>query len=254
MRWGITDGPIALIAGRELRGLVRAPALWVILTLAEGVIAWVFLQTLERFTVLDAPRRAAGLTLELTLNVFGIAAVALLFAAPLLSLKTLSEEFHSGVWRLWGAAPVTPAQVLLGKYLALLALVTALTVLPLGMSLTLLPVVELDTGLLGTASLGLFLSGALFAAIGLGVSAHTAQPALAAAGAYALLLVLSVVGQAGVVAPGHSGGFFEWLAWNEHFLPFLTGLVRSQDIGYFLLWTSLVLLLAEHRLVRRRWS
>ncbi|MEI6414629.1 MAG: ABC transporter permease [Pseudomonadota bacterium] len=242
---------LVLIAGRELWGLLRAPALWVILALSEGVVAWVFLQTLERFTALDAPRRVAGLTLELTLNVFGIAAVALLFAVPVLGIKGLSEEFRSGAWRLWGSAPVTPLAVLLGKYLALLVPVATLTALPLGMALTLLPLVALDLGTLGTASLGLFLAGALFAAIGLGVSAHTAQPALAAAGSYAILLALSVVGQAGAVVRSHGEGVFEWLAWNEHFLPFLTGLVRSQDVVYFLLGIGLALLLAKRRLARR---
>jgi ABC-2 type transport system permease protein len=110
---------------------------------------------------------------------------------------------------------------------------------------------ELDLGLLAAATLGVWLTGTMFAAVGLFASSLTAQPGLAAVAAYGILVLLSVINRtAGIGA--QSATLFDWLSWNEHLFWFLLGVVRAGDLLYFLLFTAFFLALAHRRLSNRR--
>ena len=238
------------IARRELAGLFLSPLAWVLLALNQGVLAWVMLRVVERFTGLEAAHRVVGLTRELGVNLFGLAAALALLGVPLLGMRLFSEEFRSGSWVLLAAAPLSLPQILFGKLLGLAGLVLTLAALPLLLSLSLLPWVPLDLGLLGGATLGLLLAQFSFAAVGLFCSSLTTQPALAAAAAYGGLLALSVANQA---APATGGGWiWDWLTWSDHLLPFLAGRMQTSDIAYFLLLGGLNLALTLRQLERRR--
>ncbi len=239
-----------LIARRELAALFHGPLVWVLLAAHQAVLAWVFLRVLERFAGLEAAQRGAGLSQELSLNLFGFAGALALFSVPLLAMRLLSEEQRNGAYALLAGAPVTASQILFGKLLGLGVILAALTALPLLLSLSLLPWTWLDLGLLAAATLGLALVHLGFAAVGLFSASLSRQPAAAAATAYGILLLLSVLGQAGLA---HNAGalMLNWLTWNEHYLPFLLGLVQTPDLAYFLILSGLFLAMALQRLRRR---
>jgi ABC-2 type transport system permease protein len=241
---------ILTILGREVRGGLVTPLVWVLMGAAQIVLAWVFLQTVERFSGLKADERVASLSLELSLNLFGIAAVVALLAAPLIAMRMLSGEFREGSFDLIGAAPVRIAEVVAGKFLGVVALVTPLCLLP-ALNLALLSgSAQLDPGLFAAATLGLWLAALLFAAVGLYASSLSAQPGAAVLAAFGILLLFSVIGRAEVLgAPGLS--LFGWLSWNEHLFWFLLGAVRASDLAYFVLFTLFFLALTHRRLANR---
>jgi ABC-2 type transport system permease protein len=242
---------ILTILRREARGGLVTPLVWVLMGAAQIVLAWVFLQTVERFSGLKADERVASLSLELSLNLFGIAAVVALLAAPLIAMRMLSGEFREGSFDLIGAAPVRIAEVVAGKFLGVVALVTPLCLLP-ALNLALLSgSAQLDPGLFAAATLGLWLAALLFAAVGLYASSLSAQPGAAVLAAFGILLLFSVIGRAEVLgAPGLS--LFGWLSWNEHLFWFLLGAVRASDLAYFVLFTLFFLALTHRRLANRR--
>lgn len=242
---------ILTIAGREIRGGLVAPLIWVLLGAAQVVLAWVFLQTVERFTGLGADERVASLSLELSLNLFGFAAVVALLAAPLIAMRMLSGEFRDGSFDLIGAAPVRLGDVVAGKFLGLVALITPLCLLPALNVALLSGSAELDPGLFAAATLGLWLAGLLFAAVGLYASSLSSQPGAAVLAAFGILLLFSVIGRAQEIT-GQGLSLFGWLAWNEHLFWFLLGAVRVSDLVYFLLLTVVFLALTHRRLANRR--
>jgi ABC-2 type transport system permease protein len=240
-----------VIARLEAARLFHSPLAWVLLAGHQLVLAWTLLGVMERFSGLEAAQRTIGLTQELTLTLFSLAGTLALFAVPLLTMRQFSEELRSGSFALLASAPLSLRQILFGKLLGLAVMLALFAGLPLLLALALRPWSPLDPGLLLAATLGLGLACLLFAAVGLYCSSLTRQPAAAAAAAYALLLGLSVVNQgAGYDSPG--GLLLNWLAWNEHLLPFLLGLVQTPDLAYFLILTGLFLALALRRLERRR--
>jgi ABC-2 type transport system permease protein len=123
--------------------------------------------------------------------------------------------------------------------------------LPLVLALSLSQAVHLDWGLLAAATVGVWLCGLVFGAVGLFASSLSAQPALTAVTAYGMLVLLSVVNR-GEITGSQAVSLFDWLSWNEHLLWFLFGVVRASDLLYFLLFIGFFLALAHRRLTNRR--
>lgn len=242
---------VLTLAGRELRGGLVTPLIWVLLGGGQVVLAWIFLQTVERFAGLGADERMASLSVELAMNLFGFAAVVALIAAPLLAMRALSSEFRDGSFDLLGASPVPLGLVVLGKFLGLAGLITPLSLLPVLNCLLLSGSATLDPGQLAAATLGLWLASVMFCAVGLFASSLTSQPGAAVLGAFGILLCFSVIGRAeDLTAQGLS--LFGWLAWNEHLFWFLLGAVRVSDLAYFGLFSAFFLALTHRRLLNRR--
>ncbi len=241
---------MGVIARRELIGLLQGPLLWLLLAAQQGILTWVMLRILERFSLLDSTRTGAGLSQELSLNLYGMAGAIALFSVPLLALRMLTEERRHGAHLLLAAAPLSPTTILGGKLFGLLPVLLLLAAQPLLLCLSLLPWVSLDLGLLAAATLGLLLVNLSCASIGLFAASLSRQPAAAIAIAYGLLIALSVLGQSGL-ANNAAALVFNWLTWNEHFLPFLLGMVQTPDMAYFLILSGLFLSLGLRRLQQR---
>lgn len=242
---------ILTIAGRELRGGLVTPLIWVLMGAAQVVLAWVFLQTVERFSGLGVDERVSSLSVELSLNLFGFAAVVALLAAPLIAMRMLSGEMRDGSFDLIGAAPVRLLEVVLGKFLGVVTLMTPLCLLPALNLAFLSGSAQLDLGLFAAATMGLWMAALMFCAVGLYASSLSAQPGVAVLSAFGILLLFSVIGRAEeLVSQGLS--LFGWLAWNEHLFWFLLGAVRVSDLAYFLLFTGLFLALTHRSLANRR--
>ena len=238
---------IGTIALRDWLGAFRTPVGWVLLAATQGILGYVLLKVLDEFTGPEPALRTAGLNLELSHNLFGAAAVLLLLTVPLLAARALGGELRDGTWALLASAPVSPAEILLGKFLGLALLLLPVCLLPAGLGLMLLGAAPVDPGLLATATLGLWLTGLLFAAVGLFAASLVSQPIAAAVAGYGLLVLLSVVNRTELLGAPQLG-VLDWLAWNQHLFWFLTGVVRISDLAYFGLLTAAFLALALRRL------
>jgi ABC-2 type transport system permease protein len=238
---------ILRLAWIEWRRLMRTPLAWVMLAVGLCLMSWQFLGTLEAFVGMQPEVRSLGLSHHLGLQLFGLAAVVLLIVTPILTMRSFSELFRSGAYCLLSSAPIGVSTILLGKFLGLLLFLLLFVLMPAGLSLSLLLGTSVDLGLIASASLGLLLLAALFAAIGLYVSVLTESPGVAAAGAYGLMLLVSLLDQ-----HTERGNLLHWLAWPSHYLNLQIGLVHSSDLTYFLILAGLFLGLALYRLDRRR--
>lgn len=242
---------IAVIAGRELRSGLVTPLIWILFGAGQLVLSWIFLQVIEDFSGLAADKRLMAITETMTLNLFGFAAVIAMLAAPLLAMRMLSSDFRDGSFELIQSSPVRLIQIVLGKFLGLVLLLTPLALLP-ALDLALLGgAADLDAGTLAAATLGLWLATLMFAAVGLYASSLTAQPGAAVLIAFGILLLFSVIGRAEPLLAG-SLSLFGWLSWNEHLLWFLLGAVRASDLVYDLAFTGFFLALTHRRLANRR--
>ena len=240
---------ILTIARREWQRAFFAPLAWGLLAANQGILGWIFLGVLERFSALEAAQQGMGLTLTLSFNLFGFGAVLLLLSAPPLAMGLISGERREGTFALLNAAPLSLLEILLGKFLGLVAVLIPLACLPLLLGVLLAQFAPLDLGLLAAATLGLCLCACLFAAVGLFASSCTEQPGLAAVLAYGILILLSVIGNTG---GEETGTLFAWLSWNEHLFSFLTGMVRGSDLLYFSLFTVFFLALSHRQLANQQ--
>lgn len=239
------------IAARELRGLFLSPLAWSILAVIQFIVAYLFLIQMETFAELQ-PRLlgmegAPGLTDIVVAPVFANTAVILLLVVPLLTMRLVSEEHRGRTLSLLLSAPVSMTEIVLGKYLGLLAFLLLMLGMLALMPLSLLAGGSLDFGKFAAGLLGLALLLASFASAGLFMSTLTAQPTVAAIGTFGLLLLLWIIDWAGGTGAQQSG-LFSYLSLTRHYESLLKGMFNSSDVLYYLLFTFTFLVLGIRRL------
>ena len=244
------------IAGRELRSLFLSPLSWAVIAITQGFVAYAFLVSLEQFLQLqrylpDLPG-APGLTALVVAPSLKAAGMVMLLAAPLVTMRLISEERRNATLSLLLSAPVSMSEIVLGKYVGVMSFFGVVVLVILLTPLSLFAGGDLDVGLLASGTLGLFLMIASFAAIGLFMSTLTSDPAVAAVSTFGVLLLLWNMDWAGVGAAEGVRPVFSYIAVTSHFNALLQGVVDSADLVYSLLIVVAFLLLAIRRLDNMR--
>jgi gliding motility-associated transport system permease protein len=239
---------ILTVAAKELRSLFVSPLAWVVLAFFQLILAWIFLSRLDAF--LSIQSQLVGLAnppgaTELVISpVFGVASIVLVMAVPLLSMRLVAEERRNQTMTFLLSAPLSMTDIVLGKFLGLLAflLVPVLLIGVMGGALALGG--RLDWGLVASNLIGLALVAAGLAAIGLYSSCLTGHPVVAAVTALAISLVLWMIN----LATSDPASPLHLVSLLRHFEPFTKGVVDTGNLAYFALLIGLFLVLAIRRL------
>jgi ABC-2 type transport system permease protein len=186
----------------------------------------------------------------------GLLGTILLFAAPLLSMRLLSEEQRSGTLELLMTSPVSDWQVVTGKWLAafvVFAIMIAMTLFHLMIMWQLAPN-GIDVGPLGAAYLGILFLGAALLALGVLTSALTENQIIAGFLGIMLIMVLWFLPLVEEIGGGSTilAGLAQ-LGLSDHYTNFGQGVIDSRDVVYFITLTAGALYLATRVLESRRW-
>ena len=179
--------------------------------------------------------------------------VTLLFLAPVLTMRLLSEEKKTGTFETLMTAPLTEWDVVLAKFLGgwlLYLFVVAPTVLYV---IFLKVYGHPDLGPLVLGYSGLVLMGAVFVAIGLFASSLTSNQIIAAVISFLLLLGLWVLGFATEDSASVVGKVLAYLSLFEHYDTFRRGILDTKDVIYYVSTTALFLYLTVRVVESRRW-
>lgn len=183
------------------------------------------------------------------------------FLIPILTMRMIAEEKRQKTMELLMTAPISPWQVVVGKYLSFLVVVLSLCALVVVYpailhhfgtnSLIGASVIDWPTTWLGI--LGMFLTGAMFGAIGFAFSSTTENQIVAALLTLFALLLLWFVARLGQETPGWLGGVLLFLSPLSHMVSFVKGILHMGDIFYYVS-TCLFFLFFTHRMVEgQRW-
>ena len=246
---------ILIIASREFKSLFLSPLAWTVLAVLQAILAYTFLTQVETFTLLQsklaAIEGAPGLTDIVVTPLYGNAGLILLLVTPLLTMRLICEERRNKTLSLLLSAPVSNAEIILGKYFGLLGLLLLAVMLITLMPLSLLTGGELDVGKVAANLLALALLVTAFTATGLFMSAITGHPTVAAMGTFGILLLLWILDWTSGMQDQRSE-LFEYLSILRHFQNIQSGLISTVDIGYFLLFTATFILLSIRSLDNER--
>lgn len=237
---------------RELSALFLMPLAWVLLCIALPLLATVFVSSLEGFG--GDVVRAFEFFYE-NLIYWGL----MVFLAPLLTMRMISEEAKTGTLEYVLTAPVSDAAVVLAK----LAAVTSFQALLWG-SIFVFAAVTAATGTpvpWGTVFagwVGSVLVSAYFSAVGLVASAATSTPLLAAMIALVANVVILALPYAGALArvPADHAIHALLLDWNviDRFGgSFGIGVIDTAHIVFFLALTALFAFVATRLVESKRW-
>jgi ABC-2 type transport system permease protein len=215
--------------------------------LANALFLWVFA---TGYNILDNGYATVD-------GLFAIAPLAFLFLIPAITMRLFSEEKKSGTIELLLTKPLTDIQVVMGKYLAALALVVVALIPTLVWVISVyllgLPVGNIDLGGTLGSYIGLLFIGALFVAVGLWASSITDNQA--AAFLIAVFLCGFLYMGFEFIAPffGSATLFVQSLGVNAHYQSLSLGVVDSRDVVYFLGCIILFIYLTRLSLESRKW-
>lgn len=244
------------IAMTEWRRMFYSPLAWSLLAVVLFILGWVFLLGLSEYISLVQPQTAMlddppGVTELVVAALYLWAGFIMLAVMPLLTMRSFAEERAYQTLVLLTSAPLSSAQIVLGKFLGLVLFVLLMVGLLTLMPLALAPFVSLDWGMLAAAVVGLVLLLSSFAAAGLFLSALARQPVVAAVTTFGFLLFLVVLYLSGN-SQSHGSEAFRYLSHIGHFLAFLEGMFNSSDVVYYLLFIIGFLVLTIRKLDNER--
>lgn len=190
-------------------------------------------------------------------SLFSIAPVSFLFLIPAITMRLFAEEKKSGTLELLLTKPLTDLEVVMGKYLAALALVVVALIPTLVWVITVYllgqPAGNIDLGGTWGSYIGLLFVGALFVSIGLWASSITDNQAAAFLIAVFLCGFLYMGFEFAAPFFGSATLFVRSLGANAHYLSLSRGVVDSRDVIYFLGFIVLFVFLSRLSLESRKW-
>jgi len=179
--------------------------------------------------------------------------VVMLFFLPVLTMRLFAEEKRMGTAELLFSYPLRDSEVLAGKFLAAETVFTAMLAAAAVNMALLVAYGEPELGPMIAGHAGLWLMGTAFIALGVFISSLTESQVVAAVSGLGSLLLLWVISWAGEhVGPGWRQ-LFEQVSIYQHFDDMSKGVVETNDIVYYLLFTALCLFLTLRSLESKKW-
>jgi len=216
------------------------------------VVALVFVSLTGYFFV-DA--MSSDIFPEASVNSYtGRSIFILALVGPLLTMKLLAEEQKLGTIELLLTSPVRDWEVILGKFLASLAIFGSALALTLVYVAFLFAFGNPDLGPIVTAYVGLFLFGAGALAVGLFTSALTSNQIVAAILSYGVLTLLTIIHLAADQVDGAMATLLNELSMVSQFEDFTRGILNLRSVIYYLSMVVVFLFLAVRALEFRRWK
>lgn len=161
------------------------------------------------------------------------------FLIPAITMRSLSEEFKTGMFEILQTKPLTRLQIVLGKYLSVL-IILLIVILPTFLYIltikNLSATGSIDGGGITGSYIGLFLLSAVFASIGLCCSSFTNNAVVAFLISVFACIVLYFGFNAISKLPvfeGNADYYIEMLGIDFHYRSISRGVLDTRDLVYF---------------------
>ena len=246
---------ILALARRELSAYFFSPAAYVVTAAFLAGVSVVFLMPIKigalGLNIKPVFRPGAASTLG---PLFDVLAYLLVIVIPLLTMRLLAEEARSGTVETLMTAPVTDAQVVLGKFLGAFVMYLALLATTVVFFILVAVFGRPDWGVVGMGYVGMILLGALYISVGLFASSLTRYQLVAVpigigilglftGGTYLLALLL----------PAERAAIVSKFDLIVYFGYFTRGVLDSRGVVFFLTVTALFLFFSVKVLESKRW-
>jgi len=243
---------LVALTSREWKAFWYSPIAYVVgafFALMQGFVFWMLM------AVLNDPR--VDPTWGMSQFFFGgtfFYWLSVMMLAPLLTMRTFSEEKRTGTLEVLLSAPVTDTQVVLAKFFGAWLSYCALWAFTGLFFLMLRRYTPLDWGPILTGYLGTWLLGGVLIAIGVLASSVTRNQVIAAVIGFVAMLFLFAIGFLDMfVTDPQADQFVQHLSLLEHFREFAKGILDSRPIVFYASLTLTSLFLTIRTVSNPRW-
>jgi ABC-2 type transport system permease protein len=237
------------VAGKELRLYFTSFLFYALAAVFLVLAGYFFYTNLGFFVVMGGMDLGRGLWQYQLLDVQRL----LIVLVPLLTMRLFAEERKLGTLELLWTYPVRDWEIIAGKFLGCLVVVTLLLAATATYPLTLACFHPVAAGPLLAGYLGLWLLAAAFVACGLCVSALTDSQLVASAATYGLLLFFWIVTWNEAAVNEVTRQVLVPFSLFDRFYAFALGGIDTRNVVYLLLFTVAFLGFTFFALDARRW-
>jgi ABC-2 type transport system permease protein len=250
---------IWIIFRKELRSYFVSPVAYVLFVMFALIFGWFFWNMLGAFVFYSMASQMRGEMMPMNINeqiirgLLGNVNVVALFFIPVITMRLFAEEKRNGTIELLATSPVFDVEVILGKWLAAVALYAAMLLLT-GLNLAFIfKFGNPDWKPLLVGYLGLLLQAAALLAIGTFISSLTKNQIIAGAATFGVCLLIFVLGWASGYETSTWAQVLSYMSVNTHMESFAKGVLDSKDAVYYVTVIFLGLFLTARSLESLRW-
>jgi ABC-2 type transport system permease protein len=234
--------PALVISRREIRTYFNSPVAYIVVPAFTILTGYLF------FTQLFLEKQAD------MRGFFNIMPLMFMFVVPAITMRLLADEKSTGTLELLITMPVRDWQVVLGKFLAAMALLCTAIGLTLVFAFTVKGLGPLDRGPAIGGYLGLVLMGGAYASIGVMASSLTRNSIVSFILAFVISFGLYLLGKLTQFLPQAWQGLVSYLSIDGHFENIGRGVIDTRDLIYYFSVIAVGLLMATLSLESRRWK
>ena len=241
-RWRISAGHVGIIFRKEMGAYFNSTVAYITLVVFLLISGWFFASSF--FLVGESDLR----------GLFSIIPVIYLFFIPAVSMGLIAREMSSGTIELLVTLPLDDWEVVLGKYLAVVALIAVGLLYTFFHFITLAAVgTNIDVGAIFTGYLGLLLVGGVYASAGIFCSAVTGNQITAFILSFLIVFIFFMMDKVLFFVPGFLTALLQYVSIDYHLTNISRGVIDSRNVIYFFSLISLFLILAVRILEMRKW-
>ena len=249
-----------IIAKRDLGSFFNSPIFYVITTVFLIIYSYIFVNILSFFSMQSMQSgqfQQMGIALNINEMViepsFQNMAVVLLLIIPIVTMRSFAEEKKSKTFRLLLSSPVDLKEIIWGKFLACMIVITLMVLISSYSIGFLFMIGEPDIGPVLTGYLGILLTAGCYVSVGIFASSLTENQIVAAVITFGFSLFMWVIGWGAQTANSATGQVLEYLSVVEHMDRFLKGIIETSDLAYYLSFIIFGLFLCYRTLDSNRW-
>jgi ABC-2 type transport system permease protein len=179
--------------------------------------------------------------------------VILLFIIPLITMRSFAEERKNKTFALLLSSPVHLSEIVAGKFLACLTVVTFMILLSSYSIAFIVLTGQPELGPIFSGYLGVLLMTGCYIAMGVFASSLTDNQIVAAVIGFGMALLMWLLELPAQSADTDIGTILEYLSLRSHLESFLKGILDSSDIAYYLSFMAFILFITHQVLDSRRW-
>jgi gliding motility-associated transport system permease protein len=236
---------------RELTAYFYSPIAYVLLCAAMIVNGFMFIAIVD---LLSDPRSGHGAPMQMLFGGTIFFWILVLMISPLITMRLLAEERHSGTLETLLTAPISDTVVVISKYLASVIFWVLLWLPTLSYALFLSRFSSLDPGPILSGYMGTLGVGMMFLSMGLFWSALTRNQIVAALLGFAGNMTLFFLGVFDFLSPSQdSDSVLGYLNLWNHMDDFGRGIVDTRHLVYYGSVTLFMLFATVQALQARRW-
>lgn len=251
---------IATIIAKETKLFFRSPMAYFIAGLFSLIVGWLFYNQLAYFAenVQKIPvsmRNHYDFANEVVLKLYGNVNFLLLFIAPIISMRSFSEEYKTGTIQLLIFSHCSQLELVIGKYISLFIQGTFLLGTTLIYPFCLGNLDLVDNTFILTGYLGLLLNLAAFLVLGAFASSLSKNVIVSSLLGFVFVFISWMMAMFSQMSSNYIySEFFNFISVNHHFENFVKANISIADFVFYMSFISFFIILIKKRIALRSWQ